>query len=285
MIPKNFRDKHHQRMAEEDSVTYLPGGQQSKVPPHQQPSYQVITVQLRGKDDFPIMLSGNELTLPVQLSILKAVDMLAEIRGWGKGGTQSANDRDIVKRRGQPKVKLFFMEDIETIPLHQSPVTGECTFRLMNVSDDPESDKPKITESDIKRLAQNIKSIFFSPTPYTWKKGRQMVTYSEWNLGYQLQIRCNSKAAGIELTKKILSIQNHPYQPKLLNHKVVEDEEGAYPTVPPEVTVLGKKVKAPRSLPIAEVNFIQATLSLHYWPKDIVLVNDIGDILPDFPNL
>ena len=208
----------------------------------------------------------------------------------GKGGSETVSGSAMssggeVKRRGQPQVKLYFIESMADVDPDYAPVVGEIGFRLMNVSDDPASDKPKITEADIKTLANAIKAQFLSPTPYVWKKGKEMVSYSDWSMGYQLQILCRSKAVGIELAQKILSIQAHPYVPKRVKHSISEDEVGAYPTVPPEVTVLGRTVKTPRYRPVADVVFTQASLSLHYFPQDIVLVNDIGDILPNFASL
>lgn len=208
----------------------------------------------------------------------------------GKGGSEAVAGSAMssggeVKRRGQPKVTLFFLEDMADVDPEYAPVVGEVGFRLMNVSDNPSSDKATITRSDIEQLANAIKVAFLSPTPYVWKKGREMISYTHWENGYQLQLLCRSKTVGIELAQKILSIQNHAYAAKRLKHTTTEGEAEAYPTIPPELTVLGKKVKTPRYRPVADVVFTQASLSLHYFSQNIVLVNDLGQILPGFENL
>lgn len=115
-IPKNFRQTHYERMAAEDAVLYLPKGRQSGTPPHQQPNYQVYEVKLKGRNDKPILISGNELTTPLQLSMLKALDMLADYRGltlsfeefwkyWEEGFSFAIN------RPGSPMVTNFPISD------------------------------------------------------------------------------------------------------------------------------------------------------------------------------
>lgn len=282
-IPKNFRQTHYERMAAEDAVLYLPKGKQSTTPPHQQPNYQVYEVKLKGKSDKPILISGNELTTPLQLSLLKALDMLAEFRGWGGGGPggSGADRGEIVKRRGQPKVKLYFLEDLSDIADGYSPVSGEISYRLMDLTDDPADPRPKIQRGDVERLANKIRSLFYLPTPYVWKKGREMVSFNHWERGYQFQVLCRSEAAGVELITKVLTIQDDAFDGKRANRVTRIDEAGAYPTIPPTVSIFGQSVRAPRKRPVADVKFTAAYLSLYYWPQEIILIDEAGEILPN----
>ncbi|MEB3281120.1 MAG: hypothetical protein VKK42_19565 [Lyngbya sp.] len=78
-----WRDSLYTKMAQEEAVTYLPGGKQTTTPPHEQPNYDVfaITLQEKKDKDRPLIITGNEITIPTQISLLKAVDMWAEHRG------------------------------------------------------------------------------------------------------------------------------------------------------------------------------------------------------------
>ncbi len=187
-----------------------------------------------------------------------------------------------IKRVGKPQIFLYFLEDLEDVEDGYHPVEGVISFRIMDKDDNPNSSLPKITKTDLERYANAIKSQFYSPQPYKWNKGKEMVCYHNWEQGYQLQLLCRSEAVGIDLAQKVLAIQDHSYIPARLKHNTTKDATGAYPTIPPQINVLGRDIRAPRKRPVATVAFQYAELKMQNWPAPILLLNTEGEILPHF---
>ncbi len=203
---------------------------------------------------------------------------------WQKSGGGSSDVMDsggYVRRRGQPQVVLWFLENMADVEPGYDQVEGRISFRIMDKTDDPERNLPKLTTADMTQWGNKIKELFLpGNTPYIWKKGKEMVVYHHWAEGYQLQLNCRNKTDGIELIQKLVQIQNHTYTPKYLKHSVSEAPTDAYPTIPPEITVAGRKTRAPRRRPIADVTFRYAKLYTYYWKKPIILVDTKGNVLP-----
>lgn len=286
-----WRDRTIEKLNRAESPTVFQGQEdiQSGVSPSDQPQFDVFEVRLKGKDDQPIIISGNTLNIELQTSLLKAVDQLLEIRGLGGGA--SVMSGGIIKRRGQPQILLWFKEAREDVDPEFSQVYGRISFRVMDKTDDPDIDLEKISWADIEKLAKKIKELFYGITKtsegkvknYTWKKGKEQVVYHDWKNGYQLQLLCRNKSDGIELIQKIVQIQSHSYAPKWVKHSTPEDPMASYPTIPEVINVLGENVRRDRLRPIADVQFHHAELLLTNWKQPIILVNPNGDILPNRP--
>lgn len=110
-----WRNSIYRKMAQEEAVTYLPNGKQTTTPPHEQPNYDVfaITLQEEKDKDRPLIITGNEITIPSQISLLKALDMYYEHRGinltfedfwkyWENGFSYAIN------RAGTPGLKTNY---------------------------------------------------------------------------------------------------------------------------------------------------------------------------------
>lgn len=229
----------------------------------------------REQEDNSILLAGTYTELRWKLEQLmrdKPGTVVEE--GVFKTGT--------IKRVGKPQIFLYFLEDSEDVEEGYLPVEGQISFRVMNKDDNPDSDLPKITRTDLEQYANAIKAQFYTPQPYEWNKGKEMVCYHNWEQGYQLQLLCRSKSVGVELVQKILTIQGHSYSPSRLKHNTTEDATSAYPTIPPQIDVLERTIRAPRKRPVATVTFQYAQLQLQNWPNRITLLNTEGEILPNF---
>lgn len=191
---------------------------------------------------------------------------------------------DKIIRRTQPRVFMYFLEDMADVEPGYSPIAGEIGFRIMDKTDSPESPLPKITKADLSNLATKIKSSFWDNGGYVWKKGKEMYPYTMWAQGYQLQLLCRNKSVAQEIINKVLAVQGHTYNSKYFTNNLPEEPEKNYPTIPKEIIVLGEKTKEPRYRPIADVKFQYATIFLQNWPQLIVLVSDKGEILPNLVN-
>lgn len=237
-------------------------------------NYRVIEYFSTGKDGESVVFHGSDR------------DIAQQIVNWewqksGSGSSDVMGKGGYVRRRGQPQIVLWFLEDMADVEPGYDQVEGRISFRIMDKTDDPERDLPKLTTADMQQWGNKIKELFLpGDTPYVWKKGKEMVSYANWQQGYQFQLNCRNKTDGIELVQKLVQIQNHTYTPKYLNHSVPEAPTDAFPTIPSEVTIAGRKTRAPRRRPIADVTFRYAKLYTYYWKEPIILVNNKGQVLP-----
>jgi hypothetical protein len=158
-------------------------------------------------------------------------------------------------RQHQPKIKLFFLEDINDVEPGYSRLDGTISFRLMSETSET------LSKTDLERYGNKIKSLF-GGSGFIWKKGKTMYTYADWEKGYQLQLLCRNIGDAKTLVEKTLDIQNHV--PDWKNLYIGESAEPAekYPTIPSHKTILGKQVKDSRSRPICEVRFKEAMIKI-----------------------
>lgn len=168
-----------------------------------------------------------------------------------------------------PQVELVFSQDSESIPKGRSRIDGEINFRLMGET------AATITRSKALSLATKIANTLVSGAArYSYSKGKIITSYTDIEHGYKLQIYCISRIEGIEVIKKVLSIQDHPYNEGFLNVSTPEKESDNNPTG--THLVYGEQVKKPRWRPTANVYFRYATLKLSGLFRDVVLVDTTG---------
>jgi hypothetical protein len=170
------------------------------------------------------------------------------------------------QRRFKPQIHLYFLESLTDVEHGYSPVAGEISFRLMKETE------TTLTETELKTLAQKIKTLFCTP-PFKWKKGKNMYSYTDWEKGYQLQLLCWDKIQAKKLIETVLDIQSHTPNWKFLNESQNESPSQTFPTIPPPKTILGKLRKTPRRRPIATVIFQSAVCHLYGIPNPICLVD------------
>ena len=169
----------------------------------------------------------------------------------------STNYTHSVRRRHKPQVTLYFLEDSQDVADGYNAVTGEISFRLMNVGEDND-----ISETEAKSIGNQIKSLF-GGNGFIWKKGKEMITYSDWEKGYQFQLLCRNKEEGKRIIEQLLDIQGHSPDWENLNHSVNERPAERYPPIPPTKSILGRVQRMQRERPIADVRFQYATLTIH----------------------
>lgn len=168
-----------------------------------------------------------------------------------------------------PQVGLFFSQDSGAVPKGRAPVIAEMNFRLMGET------PATMTETKASSLATKIANTLASgKTTYSYTKGKIIVPYTDKQHGYQFKIFCNSKAEGIEVIKKVLSIQEHTYNEEFINVSTPEKESENNPTG--THLVYGEQVKKMRWRPTANVYFRYATLKLSGLMRDVVLTDTTG---------
>ena len=194
------------------------------------------------------------------LSLRKAQDYQAPVVGMPKGSLDPI-------RKYKPQIFLYFKEDSGDVEEGYNPVDGRISFRLMD------EDSETITKTRLTTLANKIKTEFGVSNGYTWKKGKEYYSYTDKAKGYQLQILAFNESEARQLITKILDIQGHTFQGKKFRKATNDDPTAAYPTIPPQQSILGELTREPRLRPVATVRFQYAIANI--WGKpDLIPLYD-----------
>lgn len=163
----------------------------------------------------------------------------------------------------RPQVTLYYYQDSASVPVGQSRVQAETSFRLINETSET------LTNAEVNRIASKIKANFATGNGFRWSKGKVKVCYRDLANGYDLRILALSEAEGIDVIRQVLKIQDHTYDSDFV---INATPKKTFPATPPKQMVLGRLRSVPRQRPTAIVRFTHATLSVWGMPNDIVLV-------------
>jgi hypothetical protein len=169
--------------------------------------------------------------------------------------------------RYHPQVQLQFEEKTTDTEPGYKPLRSRISFRLMNEKN------TTITIAESTALANRIKSLFHTGTPFYWKRGKELVSYIDQERGYYFQLLVFSEAEAKKIIEQVLDIQSHSPDWKLLNTKNNSEPSQSYPTIPPIQTILGKPQRLPRRRPVGTVHFRYAVLHVHGKPNPVVLLD------------
>lgn len=180
---------------------------------------------------------------------------------------------------GQPKTKfdqdvrykcecqIMFRQNKGSVPKGKSPIEAEMSFRI-------DETHLTITDAKINQLASRIKTeLAPNNQGFKFNKGKYICWYIDKERGYELQIYAVSPAEGEKVVKKILEIQNHPYDEKIFKH--TEPRRNSE-NVTGKMTILGEQVNEPRWRPTATVEFVYADLAIWGLDDPVSLVDLIG---------
>lgn len=167
----------------------------------------------------------------------------------------------------RPQITLYFEQDYEGTPDHSAPVRARISFRLMNESSET------ITENELKRIGQKIKTEFGVNHGYRWRKGHIKAVYRDTQHGFDFRLLVFSEAEAREVIEKVLEIQGRA--PDWDNLSLVESRQ-TFSSVAQTKTILGKQRKLPVRRRIAYVRFRRATASIWGIPNDVLLYDATG---------
>lgn len=235
------------------------------------PSYRVIEYWPdKSIKEKSYVLTGSDLQI---------VQQILQIEYEGGGNAIADSDSFVGGwfgiRRGQPEILLSFWEDKEDLEVGYNRVQGKIRFRIMDKTDDPDSPLAKLTWTDIGQYRDRLVQQFQSPNNglgLVWRKGKDLLTYTDKSRGYESRILCRDEASGRAVITGLLAVQNHIINERKLNFSSPVNPTLAHPTIPEQKLILGKTRKMPRTRPIADVRFSRAVMYLQYWPEPIVLV-------------
>ena len=163
----------------------------------------------------------------------------------------------------RPQVTCYFRQDLSAVPAGKVPVRSQISFRMMGETGE------SLREIEVERLAAAVRRELATAGGYRWTRGKIKVVYNDKPQGYFLQLLASTEAEGIQVIRKILDIQAHPYTDDYVS---VATSKKEFPATPPKRMILQKLRTVPRQRPTATVRFTHATLSVWGLPNDIVLV-------------
>lgn len=147
-----------------------------------------VACTIRANDSAPIVL----LRLILYYIVLrKAQDLQVPYYGMPSGTIQA-------QRKFKPQVLLYFSQDSIQVARGKDPKTGEITWRIMDESSET------ITRTKIEQLANRIKTHFGSGEGFVWRKGKIMISYTDWDEGIQFQILSLTPQEGEQTIKQAL---------------------------------------------------------------------------------
>lgn len=168
-----------------------------------------------------------------------------------------------------PQIQLHFLEKYEDVDEGYDQLKAQISFRLVNET------STSISKTDLTTIGNKIKQLFWTGTPFNFKKGRQLATYIDQAKGYYFQLYVFDTAQAKKVIEQVLDIQSHTPDWKLLNIHTNEEPAQAYPTIPPQKTILGKPHKQPRIRPAGTVHFRYAIAQIHGIPRPVVLYDPL----------
>lgn len=170
----------------------------------------------------------------------------------------------------KPQVCLYFYEDLSDVEEGYQPIRSQISFRLID-----ESEK-SITKAKLTTIANKIKQDFGLAGGYRFRRGRDMITYTDMDNGYKLRLFVFNKSEGLETIQRVLGLTNTTFKAENMNISENDNAAAAYPIIPPQETILGKRERLPRKRPVGTVRFSHATCSIWGKTKPVVLYSRTG---------
>lgn len=170
--------------------------------------------------------------------------------------------------RGKPQLHLYFIEVNYLSDSGRRIADGQIGgIRLMDKTSE------SLTLAELTTLGEKIRDLF---KDYLWEKGKSMVSYSDPEMGYNLQILCQTKDGGIEVLTKVLSVRDHEIITKYVNFKENAVPLEAYPSTSTDIQILEKTYKTRRRRVEASVKLNVASLFIDGLQKPKVLYDRLG---------
>jgi hypothetical protein len=147
------------------------------------------------------------------------------------------------------------------------PAESQITFRLMNYT------PSTITPTYAKELALLIKESLAEGTGWQFERGTTKVSYKDTTNGYDFYLLVSSKAEGIRVIEKIISLRGHPFEE---SYVITHTSDRVFPSDPGTQEVYGKVERKPRIRPTTSVGFLRAELFVQGIKKPVLLVAKAG---------
>ncbi len=224
----------------------------------------------RSAEGSSVLLTGTDLQL---------IQHIVQLEYEGGGTVNEKPTYLTTSRKGFPKIKLYFFEDILDVEPGYRALKSELKITIMmpewkNISN--------ISKNDIEKIAVAVKNIFYG---FVIKKGKLTCSYKNLEQGYDNWLYVRTRTEGSRVMAALVSVLGHTLDRKFVKFTETDDEVGAYPIIPEEISAFGEKIKTSRRRPIAETKFTHATLYLPGLNEPLGLVDSAGGTFKSTDNL
>ncbi|MCG5058451.1 MAG: hypothetical protein KA714_10730 [Limnoraphis sp. WC205] len=255
----------------------------------------------KGKTDFPLRIieyfpdksneSVSKLFIGTDWTIIRDIIQYEYEGGLGVvevGEEGEAEVKALPERKGrvnQPYIQLFFYQDSKEVEKNFQPLRAQLTIFLHGLTDNPQRTSARnrlITKTDINQFLNKIKAEFLpGNTPYSYRKGKKLISYYNSDQGYKFQTNFTTKTEAISLYKKMVSVQGDILDLTRLFVSTNEAEEQAYPSQLQTVNFLGQTEKLIAKRRTGTMRFHKATITFpSYGKTHILLKNILGAWIP-----
>lgn len=162
----------------------------------------------------------------------------------------------------RPHVELLFYPPAKK---HISSERSQISFRLMKFTSNT------INTNEINELKIRIKELFDTTQPLSWHKGKTQYLYYDQDKGYDFRLLAINTAEAKKVITRVMEVQQHSPNWKLLFIKAADEPQIAFPSVPKKEEILGKQVTEPLRRPEIIVSFHRAVLHIHGLSQPIPL--------------
>jgi hypothetical protein len=206
--------------------------------------------------------SDNELMMQLRHNLL------FDILGYGRKDLvilHGSKDPYQPAATGHPKVVFYFTQDSQATPSEETRVEAEYSFRLWNETEE------SYTPAKALLLAQEVKRLFIQGGKgIVFTKGKNQYKYFHKERGYRLRIYSNSELEATSIIKKLLDLQNVPFDEDKLS---VDQPKKSNAITNTTKTIYGKSRKAKNWRPTANVRFRYAFVELPQLNQQIFLID------------
>lgn len=160
-----------------------------------------------------------------------------------------------------PVVTLYFRQPWGEAQELKNPLTAQISIKLVKYTSET------ITTSVLKKIATRIKEEFMpGGRPYTWFKGRKLISYRDLEHGLRLRLYIRSEQEAIEIIRKICRIADAQFDKSLMTISESADPTSAFPVTPRKIRILNETYDEPRKRPVGKVYFLHAICKI--WGKN-----------------
>ena len=170
--------------------------------------------------------------------------------------------------RGKPQLHLYFVEVNYSLDSGRDIADADIKGnRLMEYT------TATLQESDLIAIGERTRDLF---RDFLWEKGKSLLSYSDPERGYNLQILCRTKDGGMEMLTKVLAIREDEVVSRRINFKENNNPEETYPDTQQEIQLLGKTYKTGVRRPECTVKLKAAFLHIEGLIKPKVIYDNSG---------
>lgn len=202
----------------------------------------------------PMVLTGTAAELPGLIS--SGIDNRLSSTGGGSGDGTGSDSEWIPNLIGKIALRVYFIEGYTDWKQSLRPSLCRSSFKIWLMNEDFRT----IDLAKMQFWAERVHSELHN---YTINRGKITVTYADPSYGYRsLYSHFATLVDGENFWRRIVAIQEHPFQMKNLFYSQNVEAGVRYPDEPRKEEIASHEVKTPVLRPTCKIHFYKAALKL-----------------------